>query len=247
MKCLKPLLAGSALVFSSSVFASPFTASSPSGLDVTSVGASTIGGIVAHFVGVNGTHVVSQLAASALFKGFGYNNPLTIGTQTGFDSSVSDAWGGGLSSAAFRFTLYDGDTAAGDFDEDDNWLLVNGINLGNWSDVNAQQTDSSGTGGSMSGGGFRDNSLDTGWFYANDVTTMTNLYNSILASEGLTYALNDATPGNNYLDFTRGIDNTLVNVGSGPINVPGGSVPEPMSILLLGIGLAGMRLLRRKA
>ena len=55
------------------------------------------------------------------------------------------ALGGGFQSFSIRFTLYDGDTGIGDFDDGDNNLLVNGINFGNWSDVVTQQTNSLGT------------------------------------------------------------------------------------------------------
>ena len=107
------------------------TETSPTGTNVVARGASSIGGIVTELKGTNGTSAVSQLAASTLFRGFNNVNPQDIGTQTGFDASIIAALGGGLSSASFRFTLFDGDTAAGDFDDGYNTLLINGFNVGN--------------------------------------------------------------------------------------------------------------------
>ncbi len=195
---------------------------------------SEVGGIVLDLTGSNGTRVITQAAASTLFVGNSpATNPLIIGTQTGFSPTVIAALGGGISQASVRVSLYDGDTAAGNFDLNDNTLLLNGINFGNFSTVQAQNTTATGDEGAsgFSGGGFRDNTLDTGFFTSSDTTTLASLFGS-LSSGNVVFGLNDIDPGDQFYDFTRGIDSSIINVGSGPIVTPGGTpVPEPFTIV----------------
>ncbi|MEL7226558.1 MAG: PEP-CTERM sorting domain-containing protein [Cyanobacteria bacterium P01_D01_bin.36] len=217
---------------SSAAQASTFTKTSlTNGGELVPAGVSEVGGIVLDLVGTNNNRVTTQLSASSLFSGFASGNPLTIGTQTGFDASVTNALGGGILEAAIRITLDDGDTAVGDFDEDDNSLLLNGIDFGNWSDVIAQNTDNMGNAAAsgFSTGGFRNNRLDTGWFFNNDATTLGNFYNSLIATQQVVFGLDDIDPGDNFLDFTQGVDASLVNVGTGPVVTPVNptGVPEP--------------------
>jgi hypothetical protein len=217
--------------------ASPFTSTSPNGVDVTTVGASTVGGIVVQLIGTNGVTVTSQLAASSLYVGFASVNPFTIGSQTGYDNTITGALGGGLVRATFRFSLYDGDTANGDFDFHDNFLQVNGVEVADWSNVQAQNTDGLGVNiGGFSGGGFRNNLLDTGWFDITNAAQLATIFSSIDATDTITFGLRDLDPFDNFFDFTQGIDRSLINVGTGPIITPG--VPEPTSLALVGLALA---------
>ena len=203
-----------------------------------------VGGIVLDLVGTNGTRVVSQLAASSLFVGFAGANPFTIGTQTGFSAAVVGALGGGLAEASVRFTLYDGDTAAGNFDDGDNTLLLNGINVGNWSSVTTVETNGLGTVElSAPKLGFNNNDLDTGFFNVTGAATLTALYNSIVGTGQVAFGLNDVDPFDNFFDFTLGVDGGLINVGQGPTI----ESPEPATLMLLSMALLGLGFSRRKS
>jgi hypothetical protein len=256
MKRLKLLLLWGTTLMSlglaaTSARASTFTLASPSSQGSVPSGISSVGGIVLDLVGQNNTRVTSQLAASQLFTGF-YNsgspssfngNPGTIGIQNGFDAAVTAALGGGIKEAAVRFTLFDGDTGAGDFDQGNNTLLLNGISFGNWSSVNAENTDSAGNSdsGGFSAGGFRDQTLDTGWFYTTDTGALGSFFSSLTTTSQVVYQVADVDPFDNFYDFTRGIDASLINVGQGPVVVAPGSgteVPEPLSVLGAAVAAA---------
>lgn len=210
---------------SSSVLASPFTMTSPTTGGALPSQVSPVGGVVLDLIGTNNARVLSQTPASTLFVGYfdsgtpsAYNgNPGTIGKQTGFNSGVMARLGGGLNQIGVRITLSDGDTASGNFDHNQNRLLINGINVGNWSSVDAQETDSNGVAtGGMSGGGFRDGTLDTGWFLITDPTVLGQIYASMVATGEVVYQSEDDDPYDNYYDFTQGISSAYTNVGFGP-------------------------------
>ncbi|MGL5873277.1 MAG: PEP-CTERM sorting domain-containing protein [Xenococcaceae cyanobacterium] len=238
----------SATIMASSAQATTFTKTSPTAGNALGSGFSELGGIVLDLIGNNDARVSSQLSASSLFQGYAKTNPFTVGTQTGFDSSVVNALGGGIKEVAVRLSLFDGDTAAENFDFNQNTLLLNGLTFGNWSSVNAQNTDSLGNVASagFSGGGFRDNTLDTGWFYSNNTTLLTSFYDTLVSQGQVTYEVDDLTPGDNEYDFTQGINASQINVGQGPSvqspepATPAQATPEPASLLgFLAVGVFG--------
>ncbi|MEM9280550.1 MAG: autotransporter outer membrane beta-barrel domain-containing protein [Verrucomicrobiota bacterium] len=211
--------------------ATPNSRNSPAGGTLPS-GFTEVGGVVADLVGANDNRVTSQLPASSLFSGFFdggspttfQGNPGTIGIQTGFTQAIIDSLGGGLKSIGVRVTLEDGDTGPGDFDEDSNFLLINGVNSGNFSDVVTEETSSDGTIliSTNSAGGFRDDTLDTGWFLISNASTLGSIFSALAVTGQLVFQLNDTDdPFDNRFDFTAGVDGGLIDSGMGP----SGTVP----------------------
>lgn len=198
-----------------------FTRTSPMG-DLVPAGVTEVGGVVLDMLGSNGARIVSQLSASSLFSGFASSNPITIGTQTGFNSSVTNALGGGIAQLAVRITLFDGDTGPGNFDDNQNTLRLNGISVGNFSNVVTQETNNSGTSliSTNSSGGFRNGLLDTGWFHVTNTSTLSSIYSSLLSNSEIAFQLFDIDPGDNFFDFTAGVSGGLVNVGQPPNVAP---------------------------
>ncbi len=211
---------------------SEFTTTTPTGYDLPG-SVSAVGGVVLELVGLNGARVISQLAASELFKGYFdtgtpteyEGNPGTIGIQDGFGASVIDALGGGLQSVSVRITLSDGDTASGNFDYQQNTLELNGVPLGNFSDVTTEETQGDGTTIASGETGFPNNQLNTGWFYSDDPTFLDDFYQSLVDSEDgtisfqlfdNTYTGDNAAYDPNYFDFTQGLNGGLIDVGSPP-------------------------------
>lgn len=192
-------------------------------------GVTIIGGIVLDLIGTNGQRVVAQLAASELYEGTVTTSQQLIGTQTGLTPTFTNTLGGGLSRVAVRITLFDGDNAPAppqdDFDFNQNFLLLNGFEIGNWSDVATITTNGLGTPVSSPRPdiGFANEELDTGWFLTQDPTFLTNFYNSLISTQTVTYTFVDNTPAENFLNFKQGLDGSLIGGGGGgPIIDPGG-------------------------
>lgn len=218
----------------------PITENSPNG-GALPAGVSVVGGIVADLIGSNGVRIVSQLAAAGLYSGSPSTVNTVIGTQTGFNSTL---FGGGLASASFRVSLYDGDTAAGNFDFNQNSFAVDGINLGNSSLIATSITNSTGVLNSNTNG-FPDDELATGWFAVGNAN-LASLFSAI-GDGALVYTWVDLNPGDQFYNFSQGISSSLVNVGSGPtvVTPPTTSVPLPGSALLVGLGLLAASAFRK--
>lgn len=205
--------------------ATPFTRTSPAGGTLPSA-VTEVGGVVTDMIGANNSRIVSQLPASALFLGFAntgtpaayQGNPMTIGIQAGFTPPILANLGGGLLKLAVRISLYDGDTGPGDFDQNQNTLLINGVAVGNFSDVVTEATSQDGLTSLSSNpsGGFRDATLDTGFFLVTDPAVLASIYAALLSTGELVFQLYDTDPNDNYFDFSQGVDGGLIDVGVGP-------------------------------
>ena len=236
-----------ALLAVSTVHAIPETRTSPTGGTLPAA-VTEVGGIVLDLTGANGVRVVTQLAASSLFVGspLASNNPLLIGTQTGFDAGILSALGGGLSAVSVRLSLFDGDSAPGNFDFNDNTFRLDGVSIGNFSSVPTYRTKPSGTTLISTTNGFGNDILSTGFFSSTNASFLSSLFTN-LGDGSLAYSLNDIDPGDQFYDFTQGIDGGLINVGTGPIVVPPlNPVPEPETYALMMLGLAGMGAVARR-
>lgn len=211
-------------------------------------GVTQVGGIVFQAKGQNGAVVTSQLAASSLFEGFASTNPQAIGTQSGFTPTILNGLGGGLTHIAVRITLFDGDTASGNFDFNQNFLRINGFELSgasNFSAVWTEQTNNTGTVALRAPIlGFDNDRLHTGFFSFTDSGFLANVWNSMQGGS-VVFSLRDIDPFDNYYDFKQGVDGGLINIGQPPTPTP--AVPEPgmMAIALAGIGGMSLRNLKQ--
>jgi len=206
-------------------------------------GISVVGGSVADFIGLNGIRIVTQIAASSQYMGSASGNPLTFGTQTGFTPALLANLGGGISELSIRVTLYDGDTAAGNFDYMQNTLLVDGVSLEDFSMVPTTGHDAVGNPNGPASAGFGDNVLTTGFFYSNNSADLANIYSELQSTGRLTLGINDVDPGDNYYDFTQGINQSFIDVGTPP---QVSSVPEPSGPMGLTLLVTSGAFLRRR-
>lgn len=96
------------------------------------------------------------------------------------------------------------DTQVGGFDYEEITLIMNGYDVGNWSNRDTQVTDLTGTSpiGNNNGivDGFGNRTFNTGWFSSTDP----DLLGNILATGRTTTQVEDASPSDNYWDFTYG-------------------------------------------
>ena len=183
------------------------------------------GGVAFVLIGNNGNLYYQFSNPAGAFRGFNSNgqptafrgNPFTINNPLTLDcgfTSCTNYFGGGLAEIHIRFTAFDGDTQPGGFDQDDISLILNGFNVGSWSGLTTEITDTSGTQSFGFATGFGNNTFNTGWFSS----TNPGLLNNILTTNQTTTQVLDDDPNDNFWDFRRGnnlANNDIVTVAPG--------------------------------
>ena len=217
------------LLLPTGAMATPFTMTVP-GTGVALPGEyPEAGGVAIVLTGVNGNIYYQFSDPTGAFFGFQYSgspaafrgNPFTINDPIPLDCgfrTCTDYFGGAIARADIRFTAYDGDTQRNGFDENDIFLIINGVSVGNWSGMTTQVTNETGTSSIGSNDGFRtgfgNNTLNTGWFSSTNATMLGN----ILATGQTTTQVFDRDPDDNYWDFRYGNslpDETLRTIAPG--------------------------------
>lgn len=206
-------LGGAALVGlgGSPAQATPFTMTVPGTSITLPEDYPEAGGVAIVMEGVNGNLYYQFSDPAGAFVGFQNSgsparfrgNPFTINDPIPLDCGFStcvEYFGGGLARIHVRFSAYDGDTQPGGFDENDISLLMNGYNVGSWSGLTTQVTNTSGTQAVRSETGFGNNTFNTGWFSSANPALMED----ILDSGQTTTQVLDDDPNDNYWDFRRG-------------------------------------------
>lgn len=210
------IVAFAILVTATAANATPFTTSVPGTSLTLPAGYPEAGGVAIVLVGANGNSYFQFSNPTGAFRGFNSNgtptrfrgDPFTINDPIGLDcgfSTCSTYFGGAISNIYVWFTAYDGDTQAGQFDANDIDLLINGFNVGNWTNIPTQNTNLDGTQLISSGIGFGNWTYDTGWFLSTNPALLAN----ILSTGQTVSQVDDADPNDNYWDFRRGL--TLSN------------------------------------
>ncbi|WP_432816603.1 DUF7507 domain-containing protein [Sulfitobacter sp. JB4-11] len=204
-------------ITSQAAFATPNTRVSPDGTALPSVYPEA-GGVAMILYGVNGNIYYQFSEPRGAFTGFQNTgqppafrgNPFTINTPLTLDCGLQSCpayFGNQIVKMEVRFTALDGDTHPAGFDFNDISLLINGVNIGNWSTVPTENTNRSGTQLISSQIGFGQNTFDTGWFSSTNAA----LLQDILTTETIRTQVLDDDPNDNRWNFRLG--NGLSNPG----------------------------------
>ncbi|MEY1554478.1 beta strand repeat-containing protein [Yoonia sp. R2331] len=191
--------------------ATPFTSTVPGSGVALPPEYPEAGGVAIVLTGSNGNIYYQFSNPAGAFRGFQNNgtpsqfrgNPFTINDPIGLDCgfrSCTDYFGGSIAQIDVRFTAYDGDTQVGGFDRNNIELVMNGFDVGNWSGLTTEITNTNGTQSFGFQDGFGNNTTNTGWFSSNNPALLAN----ILATGQTTTQVRDRTPNDNYWDFRRG-------------------------------------------
>ena len=204
-------------IWSATASATPYTSATPNGIALPGAYPEA-GGVAIVLVGTNGNIYYQFSDPAGAFRGFQSNgqpaafrgNPFTINNPISLDcgnTACPTYFGGAIATMYVRFSAWDGDTQPGGFDENDISLIMNGTNIGSWSGITTEITNTAGTSSSGFTTGFGNNTFNTAWF----TTTNAALLNNILTTGQITTQVYDQDPNDNYWDFRRG--NSLPNPG----------------------------------
>lgn len=206
-------------------YATPFTTTVPGTSITLPADYPEAGGVAFVLVGNNGNLYYQFSNPAGAFVGYNSNgqparfrgNPFTINDPVVLDcgfSSCTDYFGGGLQQVYVRFSAFDGDTQPGGFDENDISLILNGFNVGSWSGLTTEVTNTTGTQSFGFATGFGNQTFNTGWFSSTNPALLQN----ILSTGQTTTQVLDDDPNDNYWDFRRGqnlANNDIVTVAPG--------------------------------
>lgn len=191
--------------------ATPFTSTIPGTTDPIPPNFPEAGGFVVILIGANGNYYFQYVEPSQMYVGFANSgtpvafqgNPTQIAPTFNIDCGAqgcSTYFGGSIATMHFRFSVLDGDTRAGEFDENDMDLRINGFSIGNWTPIAVETTTADGLTGLGTGVGFGNDLFDTGWF----TTTNTALLSNVFTTLQVTTTMFDNDPDDNFWDFTTG-------------------------------------------
>ena len=210
---------------------------------------SPFGGLVVEAQGLNGNWLLSQTAGSELNKGAPRGDPeindFFIGQQDGFSADLLGQLGGGFSSFSVRLTVFDGDNDPGNFDFDDNYLRINDVIIGNFSNIVTTTTDADGNivNGLNDGIGFGNDETDTGIFTLTDEFALAALFGTLSLTDSLFFEIDKRDESGNFFDFTSPSRIPYTDASIGPFI---SAVPLPAGIWLLLAGLGGLGVLHRR-
>jgi large repetitive protein len=200
-----------AALFPAPVRATSFTTTVPGTGLVLPADYPQAGGVAIVMIGANGNAYYQFSDPTGAFQGqqpggdpprfrgnpFTINDPITLDCGA---STCSTYFGGSIAQIYVRFSAFDGDTGAGEFDFNDITLRVNGFDVSNWSTVTTERTNTAGTTSQGFTTGFTNQTFNTGWVSSTNPALLSN----ILSVGRTTSQIFDRDPGDNFWDFRIG-------------------------------------------